>query len=233
MTIFDLLIPRQTCPLCLTSTDNNLCSSCLEQLPFNHYSCPSCALPLNSLLIDLDQLCGECLTQPPAFQASISPFIYQTPVKQWLRRFKYQGNLADGERLVKQLIIAAHNSRHAKPDFLIPVPMHWRKRMVRGFNQTDWLARRLSSSLNVPILNALTRNAGHAPQSHSNRSQRQSLHGVYQLKSGAIDKIKDKRIALIDDVVTTGATSRAISKILSAAKTKRVEIWSLARTAKY
>lgn len=233
MTIFDLLTPRQTCLLCLTSTDRNLCQSCIEHLPFNYSACPRCALPFNTRLINSIELCGECLTQPPAFHSSISPFIYQPPIKQWLHQFKYRGDFADGERLVKQLIIAANNSQHAKPDFLIPVPMHWRKRFVRGFNQTDWLARRLSISLNIPILNALTRNAGHTPQSQSNKSQRQSLHGVYRLKSSTTEKINNKRIALVDDVVTTGATSRAISTLLIAAKPKRIEIWSLARTAKY
>jgi ComF family protein len=180
----------------------------------------------------IELICAECLKEPPAFTQVICPFIYHAPVSHWLHRFKYQGNVSDGKLLVRVLCASIEASPTPFPNYLVSVPMHWSKRLSRGFNQTDWLTRQLSQNFKIPIINVLQRNAGYTTQSHSNRRTRKNIKGAYQLRPTMIRTIKQQHLALVDDVVTTGATSRFISQLLIDAGAEKIDIWCLARTAK-
>jgi ComF family protein len=211
------LLPTQ-CLLCADKlTGELLCEGCLYDLPWiqrHENTCPQCALAFESL----DDFCRHCLRNPPAFSASFIPFSYQHPVTPLIHRFKYRAKLSHGKllgQLLAQHIIdcADNNQNWTKPDLIIPVPMHWTRRWQRGFNQTEILARYAASATAIPLATNLIRRCKRTPTS---------------LK--ATQHIQGKKIALLDDVVTTTATVRELSRQLMQAGVSDVQIWALART---
>lgn len=122
-------------------------------------------------------------------------------------------------------------SQAERPDFLVPTPVHWRKRWQRGFNQTEILAQKLGSSLQLPVVHALRQTRYHEPQKELGRQQRQkNLRQSLAINARFSPLIRGAHIALVDDVVTTTATARALSELLIKAGAQQVDIWALART---
>ncbi len=229
------LLPTQ-CLLCgATLKGELLCDGCLYDLPWvqrYEHRCQQCALALESA----GNFCGHCLHQPPAFSRSIIPLAYQHPLTPLIHRFKYRGKLTHG-KLLGQLL-AQHISdcaTHADwkiPDLLIPTPMHWTRRWQRGFNQAEILGQYLASTTGIPLATQIIRRLHRTPaQKELTRSERQkNLRKAFTISANAQQKIIGKRIALIDDVVTTTATMRELSQLLIKAGAKDVQVWALART---
>lgn len=119
-------------------------------------------------------------------------------------------------------------NHHMLPDLIVPVPLHWKRRFVRGFNQSQWLANYLGRQLNISVDNKLlTRIRNTPPQQQLRRKQRQkNLKGAFQVN----DSLNGQHIALIDDVVTTGSTASELARLLKKTGASRVDVWCLART---
>jgi ComF family protein len=230
------LLPSHCC-LCsgvIKDTDlPNLCTGCLYDLPFmaRQPRCQSCGLGLASS----GDHCGQCLHQPPNFSRSYIPFLYQYPVDRLIQGFKYRRQLANGELLSKLLAdylsyCADENPEWQAPDLIIPTPMHWMRRWKRGFNQADIVARSLSRQLEIPLADRLITRRNRTPsQQGLNREQRQrNLRNAFTITTPAL--VAGKRIALVDDVVTTTATMRELSRLLRKAGAADVQVWALART---
>jgi ComF family protein len=230
------LLPTQ-CLLCADKlTGELLCEGCLYDLPWiqrHEITCPQCALAFESL----DDFCRHCLNNPPAFSASFIPFSYQHPLTPLIHRFKYRTKLSHGKllgQLLTQHIIdcADNTQRWTKPDLIIPVPMHWTRRWQRGFNQTEILARYVAKTTGIPLAtNMIQRCKRTLAQKELSRSERQkNLTQAFSISLKATQHIQGKKIALLDDVVTTTATVRALSQQLKDAGASDVQIWALART---
>jgi len=118
------------------------------------------------------------------------------------------------------------------PDLLLPTPMHWRRRLLRGFNQTLLLARDLSGRLSIPLGDSLCRRVkATPPQQGLSRSKRQkNLKDAFVLSKQGKSALRNKRVALLDDVVTTGTTARELSRLLIRGGAAEVHLWALART---
>lgn len=228
-----LLFPGH-CVLCAqpSGTRYDLCPGCRSELPWQGYSCAICALPLTlptNQTLASGHICGECLRAPPPFTRVLAPFSYDFPVDRLINRFKHQNHPASG-RVLGHLLgnwLAIHATE--LPDALVPVPLHWRRRWRRGFNQAELLARDLGQHLSLPVapeVLARTR-ATQAQQGLDARARRRNLRGAFQVQK----PIRGRRLAVVDDVVTTTATSRAVTDTLLAAGAQAVEIWCLARTA--
>lgn len=229
------LLPTQ-CLLCAATLKGELlCEGCLYDLPWAQryeHRCQQCALALKSA----GDFCGHCLNQPPAFSRSIIPFAYQYPLTPLIHRFKYRCKLTHG-KLLGQLL-AQHISDCAlqtdwqMPDLLIPAPMHWTRRWQRGFNQSEILGLYLARATGVPLATRIIQRQHRSlAQKELTRSERQkNLRKAFVISPEAQQKITGKRIALIDDVVTTTATMRELSKLLIKAGAKNVQVWALART---
>jgi len=113
-------------------------------------------------------------------------------------------------------------------DAVVPVPLHWRKQWDRGFNQADLLARHVAKRRNIPILHALRRKRATATQAGLARAgRRRNVAGAFAARRTS--SLKDARILLIDDVMTTGATASACASVLKRAGAKSVTILTLAR----
>lgn len=113
-------------------------------------------------------------------------------------------------------------------DLIVPTPLHWRKRLTRGFNQADLLARELSRSTGIPVVKALRKARATIAQSTlTGPERRRNVKGAFRVKNAA--ELFQKRILLVDDVYTTGATANACAKVLKDAGAQSVAVLTLAR----
>src|SRR5262249_18810838 len=114
-------------------------------------------------------------------------------------------------------------------DLIIPMPLHWRRRFERGFNQSALLARQISMRWHVPVRNLVRRRRGTAPQAGlTNAKRRANVAGAFRMKRGT--SLRGQHVLLVDDVLTTGATAAACARVLKRAGAARVTVLALART---
>ncbi|WP_336366263.1 ComF family protein [Marinobacter sp. C2H3] len=218
------------CVACLAhGAREGLCDGCWSDLPINETCCHQCALPLPRARDG--QRCGECLRQPPPFHRAHIPWRYQYPMDGLLGRYKYRNQLAFGRPLIAGLadfLEAMLDLPGAEPpEQIIPAPMFAARRRRRGFNQAQDIAEQIGQRLNLPVnAGALTRVRAAESQRGLDRAGRlRNLEGVYAA-TGPVTG----HVALLDDVVTTGATARAMAATLLASGADSVELWALART---
>ncbi len=218
-----LLPPR--CLLCreAASGEHDLCGSCAEALPWSGYACDRCALPLYEA-----GTCGACLQYPPPLSATHAAFVYGFPLDRLLPRFKFHDDLAAG-RLLSQLMGDAL-SHLPRPDALMAVPLHNSRLRSRGYDQALELAKPLARRLHIPLLrDVLVRRQQTRPQSELDAAaRRRNLRGAFAV---GIGQPLPLHVALVDDVMTTGATLHAAAKVLRRAGVLRVDAWVCARVA--
>lgn len=221
---------KGSCVGCLApNAAYGLCHACKENLPQNQWHCRQCALPL---AITGDRLiCGECLKNEPPFSKVIAPWHYRFPANVMIQRYKYNGQRAYAKPLVTGLVSHLQDYLATKPghrpDVLIPCPMHPKRRRERGFNQSSDLAEHLSLAMDIPwSTRTVRRHARNRAQRGLDRASRlANLRDAF-----SVLEQPPARIALIDDVVTTGATVRSLASALKEAGAEDIQVWALART---
>jgi len=203
------------------SGGRDLCRACAAGLPWNVDACGRCALPLPPG----EALCGGCLRQPPPLQATHAALRYDFPADQLLPRLKFHDDLAAG-RLLAQLMAQAFAGCE-RPQALVPVPLHRQRLRGRGYDQALELARPLARALRLPLhVTALRRERATRPQSRLDAAARQrNLRGAFACDAGRLPA----HVALVDDVMTTGATLHAAARALHRAGVARVDAWVCAR----
>jgi ComF family protein len=220
-----VLLPA-TCLLCGAAgqTRKDLCADCQADLSRPPRPCPLCGLPMRS---SSDQICARCLRRCPVWDGLVAAFHYASPLDQLVFRLKYQGRL-DAARLLGELLAESVTaSRLPRPDCLLPVPLHPERLAERGFNQALELARPVARRLGLPLASGhVWRVRATAPQSGLNaRMRRQNLRNAFDAGSA----LRGRRVAIIDDVVTTGSTVAALTRVLRRVGVRRVDVWALAR----
>ena len=221
MVYYPLSLTR-SCVFCAAPSHADICADCDRELPRITAACRWCGIPFEG-----GELCGDCLTDPPAFARCIAPLRYEAPVSHLLGAFKYRGNLSYG-RILSELLIERLRQEPFEVDTIVPVPLHWRRRWRRGFNQAELIADELSRALDLPMQTRWLRRTRSSPpqQSLAAEARGKNLRDAFCCDN----KVRDLHIAVVDDVVTTGATANAIARCLLAAGAASVEIWCLART---
>ena len=225
--LLESLFPR-ICVLCQADslTGIDLCRGCQEELPWIDHCCAICSIPLPLQ----HTVCGQCLQSSPAYQASCIAFQYRYPVAQLNLQFKHQQQLMYGQVLSQLLsqFIDCRIQDSKKPDVLIPVPLHSRRQRQRGFNQAHEIALVLSRNLGLPLMGrAVVRNRHTASQkSLGSQDRAKNLKGCFSLAGS----VAGMSVAIVDDVMTTGATVQELASLLRSAGTREVQIWALART---
>ncbi|WLG96310.1 ComF family protein [Pseudomonas sp. FP198] len=224
---------KQICLLCGESTDTlqPICTPCESELPWLGEHCAVCALPLPMAGLR----CGQCAARAPAFERVLAPWAYDFPVDSLITRFKHQAKWPLG-RLLGELL--AQSLQHhfdeglERPDALVPVPLAARRLRQRGFNQATLLARWLSAALRIPCEDDLLLRVQDTPaqQVLDARARRRDLRQAFALAPGAV--LNNRHLALVDDVLTTGATAQALARLLLDAGAARVDVYCLARTPK-
>jgi ComF family protein len=212
----------QDCVLCASdSGDSVVCDACMRSLPMLASGCERCAVPLPQRGI-----CGECQRHTPCFDSAAAVFEYRFPVDRLVHRFKYSGDLAVGRWLTLQLLESVRES--AKPDLIVAPPLTPARLRTRGFNQAIEIAKALARELGVRCeIAGLSKVRETTPQPGLGRRERRAnLHSAFRC-SLALD---GERVALVDDVMTTGATADSIARVLKAAGAGEVCVWAVART---
>ncbi len=221
------LIPKHHCLLCDEANKYRICIHCQGFLIKPHYSCQRCALPLRHFAL----FCGQCLKQPPIYDTVFSPYLYQTPLKQLLYDYKQKGHEYAGKALGDlfcQAVSLYYQQQHLSlPTLVTPVPLHWQDQWRRSFNQSEFFSRLLSKYLGLEHFDRITRTKRGKPQKELTRKQRiKSLRDSFVVNGD----LTGQSIAIVDDVMTTGATANAVSLALKKAGASQVTIWVLART---
>jgi ComF family protein len=219
-----VLPPR--CLLCgaLGAAGRDLCPGCTGDLAINMPCCPRCALPLQAPA----PLCGECLQREPPFATAWAPFRYGHPLDLLETRFKFGHDLAAGRVLAELMTERARTDAPAHPALLIPVPLHRDRLRERGYNQALELARPLARALGIALArDVLARSNATPPQTGLDaHARRRNLRGAFAI---APDAQLPAHVALVDDVMTTGATLGEAARVLVRAGVARVDVWALAR----
>jgi ComF family protein len=220
---FARLLPAQPCLLCgSASHDGVCCRSCdadLPRLPHDH--CPVCALPTLA-----GDICGRCLTHSPAFDHTIAAFSYSFPLDKLIQALKYGDRLI----LVNFLADAVVQRITVLPDCVVAMPLHPVRLRDRGFNQSLLLARRITHDLRIPLLaDACERVRNTPPQSalpwkERDKNMRQAF------ACNASTDVSGKHVAIVDDVMTTGASTGELARALKRAGAREVSAWVVART---
>lgn len=215
----------------LQIASHGLCSFCYKQIKKFHYcGCCGTKLPENR------QRCGICLLTPPLWQKIVFVSAFEEPLKSLIYRFKFRQDYWLDRSLARLLLLSVREARRTHqlelPELLIPVPLHHKRQWGRGYNQSSLLARYLSRWLNIPYLeNAIIRQRATSTQRGKNSWQReQNMQQAFVLKRNFYGRVK--RIALIDDVITTGATMDAICRCLIQQGIEEIQVWALCRTQK-
>jgi ComF family protein len=214
---------RSRRPLCL-------CLACESELPANRPACPGCALPLP----ELGSVCGHCQRHPPAYNSVLAPYLYTAPVAGFIQALKFNRDISMLPVLT-QLLVAAIRQRlltSPPPDLLIPMPLHWSRRLRRGFNQAELLARSICGHpqlrpwhLQVNSRLCQRQRATRPQLGLDSAARAQNLR--HSMSCAAASGL---RLAVVDDVLTTGASANEVATVLLAAGAQQVEIWCCART---
>lgn len=195
------------------------------QAPF----CDHCGQPYDSPE-HAGMICAACLASPPLYGRARSAFVYNDASAQMVLSLKRQGRRA---ALVwyGQLMASAGAELLSGADLIIPVPLHYRRLASRGFNQAGWLASAVSQQVGIPVsLMALRRRKASPSQGRLSPLQRQrNVAGAFDIRHGYADRLSGKRVVLVDDVLTTGATLQACVRALRKGRVQNVDVLTLAR----
>ena len=206
----------------------DLCAACHADLPWQGPACPRCALPMPRT-----ETCGACLqvvsagSRPP-LDAVHAAFDYAFPLDRLVPRLKFHRDFAAGRVLAQ--CMADRFATLPRPDAIVPIPLHASRLRQRGYDQARELARLLSHALDVPLRgDLLARDTATRAQSRLDAAARQhNLRGAFHARTGSSPPA---HVALVDDVMTTGATLQAAASALRAAGIARIEAWVCARVA--
>jgi ComF family protein len=224
------------CGICRQIAHERLCPACLQRHAAARWRCTSCALAVpGDATPQPAWRCGACVLKPPLHGRAIAAVDYGFPWDGLLARFKYHQQ-AEWARALAPLLRAAvqraYPDASTLPQALLPVPLSPRRLAERGYNQAWELARRLAPALHRPAwADLLQRPLDTRAQAGSTRAQRQGkLGGAFWVPPAAATRLAGLHLALVDDVLTTGATAAACTQELLRAGAARVDVWVLART---
>jgi ComF family protein len=214
----------QRCELCAGHSGTDLvCRECMRDLPRIETACPVCALPAPG-----GAICGRCLAHPPPFDATTSAYAYAFPVDRLVQAFKYQGRLALAEWCANAIVAARAQVAAPAPAHVVAMPLAEERQRERGFNQAAEIARAVATRMGATLIDAgVRRTRATAPQAALPWEERTSnIRGAFAC---TVD-LTGIDVAVVDDVMTTGATLAEFARTLKAAGAARVENWVVART---
>lgn len=230
--LLDAVLPHR-CLGCADMIDGeaSLCAVCWQQLTLiGAPLCRLCGYPLPQA-ITVEPLCGGCAIQPPLFDRARAALRYDDGSRRMILRFKH-ADRTDIARTFGRLMVNAGQELLKEADLILPVPLHRWRLLQRGYNQSAMLAQTLHRATGVPMIPDLIQ------RTTSTRSQ-QGLSGDQRLrniKAAAFrlhpwhrSKLVDKKVVLIDDVLTTGATVIACTRILRDGGARSIDVLALAR----
>lgn len=201
-------------PVCIfcgtepTLPDSDICETCANNIiPVENPVCHYCGFPIPALNSSHENLCGRCLRNRPAFDKARFSVFYTRVMRRGILEFKFHNSLFLGEALSKFLTITFYEHFAGEDlDAIIPIPVHDKRLIRRGYNQAAVLARKLGKNVGLPVLSTtLVKTVNTIPQTQLKRKQRiENVKGSFAVNNPL--KIRDKKLLLLDDVFTTGST---------------------------
>lgn len=200
-----------------------LCPTCIARFAAPRPRCERCALPLGAAA----PVCGECIADRPPFKRTVAAADYGFPWDRLVAAFKYGGRVELAATLASRIAAAA---RDALPPnaLLLPVPLSASRLAERGYNQAWELARRLALPADATLLQRPVESLHQATLSRAERQA--NLRSAFMVDPRRRAAVADRRVVLVDDVMTTGATAREAATTLLRAGAAAVDVWVLART---
>jgi ComF family protein len=191
--------------------------------------CVRCGLPFE-IAVEDDQVCGGCLAHPPAFDRARAAVIYGDVSRNLILALKYQGR-RDGLETLGRWMATAGAGLLAQADLIVPVPLHYFRLIRRGYNQSVWLAAAVGRGSRVPVDLSVLKRSRHTPTQGAMTAsgRRRNVQGAFRVADRAKARVSGRRILLVDDVFTTGATVEACARTLKRAGAAHVDVLTLAR----
>ena len=215
------------CLLCAArlKAGRDICRACELSLPRLQWPCPRCGA--HGAVVEAQDVCGECQIRPPAYAATRAVFRYAAPVDKLIHNLKYHGRLELSRVLGGYLAEHLQTLNDPLPDVIVPVPLHSSRLRDRSYNQSLEIARFVAKIMRLPInWKDAQRTRATAPQTELPRDQRRkNVRGAF--KTG--EAFAKRRIAVIDDVMTSGHTANALAESLLRSGALEVRVWVVAR----
>lgn len=215
-----------TCYLCLDPGQRpalDLCAGCESDLPRNEPACPMCAATVSVA----GQTCGHCRRRRRAFDVAFVPYRYEFPLPELIQRMKYRGVLPI-TRILGCVLGRRLAERGAPPaDAIVPVPLSAKREHERGYNQAREIARFAARELGIPVEDRMAQRIRETPEQTglSAGARRRNLRDAFMIETGYVPA----RVAIVDDVLTTGATAESLAQALRRAGCRHIEVWAVAR----
>jgi competence protein ComFC len=234
------LIYPEICFLCAVPVSRQqacgICSSCWNKaiaLRIAPPRCSSCGLPFQNFEENSEHLCGNCIQKMPPYAGARSFGYYTAELSGIIQGLKFKGRRNFAGLLAPLLSETFFGSwRREDFDLIVPIPLHWKRKRERGYNQSELLARLLASQIAIPHIHALVRGRPTLPQVGLTDSQRfENLRKAF--RCAKTNQISGRRVLLIDDVMTTGATVASAAQTLLEGGALRVSVLTVARVGKW
>lgn len=229
--VWNLLYPK-TCPICqnIIRGDEEICEKCYGNLEFiREPKCKKCGKRFESVDIsnEIREYCGDCAKNEHLYEFGMAVFRYDDNIKESIYRFKYH-NQRTYAGFYGKTMAAAYGKLIGElgVEVIIPVPIHYKKRIKRGYNQAELIADELGTTLGIPVDNRiLVRDKATTPQKElSNVERRNNLKKAFKIAESIV---KYKKVLIVDDIYTTGSTVDACASALKKAGAGQIYFISL------
>lgn len=219
-------IPGQ-CVLCHGWGGSRICAACLAHYAPPQTRCRRCAIAVPPGVAE----CGSCVQAPPPFERTVAAFDYVPPWSALLARFKFHEGL-DLQPAFAQALLHACRDAGAHASLVLPVPLAQDRLRERGYNQAWEIARRVAAGMGSAADASLLLRIRATPHQLALPVDRReaNVRGAFAVEPRRRAEIAGRHVALVDDVMTTGATVAEIARVLLAAQAASVQVWVLART---
>lgn len=218
----NLLFPR-SCHICskllcgaTARFDDHLCADCFASMKrCDVVSCRSCGSALTEEREKEEYFCRRCRNDRPDYHRLLSCYVYDGPVRSLIHKLKYEGRAYLASTVAKLIAAALADKWLDQFDALVPVPLHAARAREREFNQADLIARHLARGTSLPVVPALQRSKNtQALADLKKQGRMRVLNHAFRLEEKLSPMLRQRRILLVDDIVTTTATARMTSRLL-------------------
>ena len=223
------LMPRRCvfCGVVARADERYICAGCHNDLPWINHSCEFCAIPV-PVPLPPGVPCASCQIEPAVVNAAIAPLHYAFPVDSAIKALKFHRKLFY-QPAFSDILLKGVAGLSADIDALLPVPLHKWRRIRRGFNQAEEIARPVQLHLRLPMIRNVERFVHTPYQSGLDAAaRRRNLRSAFRVRGC----VTARHVLIVDDVITTGETCRQLAVLLLANGVEKVSVLALARASR-